>query len=221
MGGVGQMRPDLIPNDYITSKRNYNYPGGMNGGPTINTMGLSPSTLGPLTAPAGLGNSPSPASAAAGRNVLQEKKLRSLQSQQQQILLQQQIILAREQILRQHQSHDYINGITGYGVHNGAGGRGRGMGHAELGPPAVPSDPAHGMRSALLEEFRNNKNKKYELRVCILFYFFPQDYGHAVKIIMSDTLANFFFFFFLLLILCNAIFIYLFFFLGWFPGYCR
>ncbi|CAG8498195.1 17147_t:CDS:10, partial [Racocetra fulgida] len=26
------------------------------------------------------------------------------------------------------------------------------------------SDPGHGMRSALLEEFRNNKNKKYELR---------------------------------------------------------
>ncbi|KAI9193305.1 ARM repeat-containing protein [Polychytrium aggregatum] len=30
--------------------------------------------------------------------------------------------------------------------------------------PSIPSDPGHGIRSALLEEFRNNKNKKYELR---------------------------------------------------------
>jgi hypothetical protein len=91
---------------------------------------------------------------------LAEKNLR-IQSQQlmiqQQQLKQQQIILAREQLLRHHHSAEYLNGIGGYG--------GISSGRRSHDLSSSISDPGHGMRSALLEEFRNNKNKKYELKV--------------------------------------------------------
>ncbi|KAJ3285843.1 mRNA binding protein puf3 [Borealophlyctis nickersoniae] len=79
-----------------------------------------------------------------GRNgPVSEKKLRLLAQQQ---------MLIREQMLRR----EYLAQLNGYGVH------GRRPLHADLSPAI--SDPGHGIRSALLEEFRNNKNKKYELR---------------------------------------------------------
>ncbi|CAG8504012.1 16981_t:CDS:10 [Racocetra persica] len=54
-----------------------------------------------------------------------------------------------------HHSAEYLNGI-GYG--------GISSGRRSNDLSSSISDPGHGMRSALLEEFRNNKNKKYELR---------------------------------------------------------
>lgn len=91
---------------------------------------------------------------------LAEKNLR-IQSQQlmiqQQQLKQQQMILAREQLLRHHHSAEYLNGIGGYG--------GIASGRRSHDLSSSISDPGHGMRSPLLEEFRNNKNKKYELKV--------------------------------------------------------
>ena len=99
-------------------------------------------------------------SLAQTRASLAEKNLR-IQSQQlllqQQQLKQQQMILAREQLLRHHHSAEYLNGIGGYG--------GIASGRRSHDLSSSISDPGHGMRSALLEEFRNNKNKKYELRV--------------------------------------------------------
>ncbi|CAB5175298.1 unnamed protein product [Rhizophagus irregularis] len=90
---------------------------------------------------------------------LAEKNLR-IQSQQlmiqQQQLKQQQMILAREQLLRHHHSAEYLNGIGGYG--------GIASGRRSHDLSSSISDPGHGMRSPLLEEFRNNKNKKYELK---------------------------------------------------------
>ncbi|GES87106.1 ARM repeat-containing protein [Rhizophagus clarus] len=90
---------------------------------------------------------------------LAEKNLR-IQSQQlmlqQQQLKQQQMMLAREQLLRHHHSAEYLNGIGGYG--------GIASGRRSHDLSSSISDPGHGMRSPLLEEFRNNKNKKYELK---------------------------------------------------------
>ncbi|CAG8518408.1 14234_t:CDS:10, partial [Dentiscutata heterogama] len=61
-----------------------------------------------------------------------------------------------QQLLRHHHSAEYLNGIGGYG--------GISSGRRSNDLSSSISDPGHGMRSALLEEFRNNKNKKYELR---------------------------------------------------------
>jgi hypothetical protein len=36
---------------------------------------------------------------------------------------------------------------------------------ADPGSSPSSADPGHGMRSPLLEDFRNNKNRKFELRV--------------------------------------------------------
>ncbi|KAJ3037543.1 mRNA binding protein puf3 [Rhizophlyctis rosea] len=75
---------------------------------------------------------------------MSEKKLRMLAQQQ---------MLYREQMLRR----EYLAQMNGYGGHGG-----RRHIHPDLASPI--NDPGHGIRSALLEDFRNNKNKKYELR---------------------------------------------------------
>ncbi|CAG8680008.1 21637_t:CDS:10 [Gigaspora margarita] len=56
-----------------------------------------------------------------------------------------------QQLLRHHHSAEYLNGIGGYG--------GISSGRRSNDLSSSISDPGHGMRSALLEEFRNNKNK--------------------------------------------------------------
>ncbi|TPX42597.1 hypothetical protein SeMB42_g03226 [Synchytrium endobioticum] len=91
-----------------------------------------------------------------------EKKMRLLMQQQ---------IMVREQMMIMRGRGDYSNGAppspTAMGVANNPGGlnspiHARRM-HQPLSPPPA-LDPVHGMRSPLLEEFRNNKIKKYELR---------------------------------------------------------
>ncbi|TPX66821.1 hypothetical protein SpCBS45565_g04235 [Spizellomyces sp. 'palustris'] len=79
-----------------------------------------------------------------GGGSLSEKKLRLLAQQQ---------LLLREQMLRR----EYFQQLNGFPP-------GRRPIHSDLPSPGGLTDPGHGMRSALLEEFRNNKNKKYELR---------------------------------------------------------
>ncbi|KAJ3134323.1 mRNA binding protein puf3 [Geranomyces variabilis] len=95
-----------------------------------------------------------------GMGMMSDKKLRMLAQQQ---------LVIREQMLRR----EYLAQLnSGYPQSAGSSGGGRGRnlnsggGHAAdmLPSPGALSDPGHGMRSALLEEFRNNKNKKYELR---------------------------------------------------------
>ncbi|KAK9702350.1 mRNA binding protein puf3 [Basidiobolus ranarum] len=91
---------------------------------------------------------------------LNERKLRNQLLLQQQQLNQQQMLL-REQLLRQQHGHEIINNIPPYPSTAGAGRRPM---TPDLNLASLGVDPNHGMRSALLEEFRNNKNKKYELR---------------------------------------------------------
>ena len=144
----GNRTEQLLPSEYGTTKTN----------PYYSSSNLSSAGGLSLT-----GNS-----LAQTRASLAEKNLR-IQSQQlllqQQQLKQQQMILAREQLLRHHHSAEYLNGIGGYG--------GIASGRRSHDLSSSLSDPGHGMRSALLEEFRNNKNKKYELRV---------NYNHNIKI---------------------------------------
>ncbi|KAJ3217720.1 mRNA binding protein puf3 [Dinochytrium kinnereticum] len=82
-----------------------------------------------------------------------DKKMRILQQQQ---------ALMREQLLRR----EYLQTLNSFPPSPGQSappmpGSIRRMND---GPTAPVNDPAHGMRSPILEEFRNNKNKKYELR---------------------------------------------------------
>ncbi|KAI9308517.1 armadillo-type protein [Cunninghamella echinulata] len=105
--------------------------------------------------------------------------MRQLQSRQRQILLQQeQILLLREQMLRQQQQQQQMMPpsqqelLMRYNQTNGM----MPVNHARIPlteslstPTHVPSAAASVdiipiIRSPLLEEFRNNKNKKYELR---------------------------------------------------------
>lgn len=84
-----------------------------------------------------------------------DKKLRALQMQQQQLLIQQQqqqLMAARQQLLLQQQMH-------ALGSHNLAHPR-----HLAQ-EPVRSQDIALSIRSPLLEEFRNSKSKKYELKV--------------------------------------------------------
>ncbi|CAG8511624.1 14680_t:CDS:10 [Acaulospora colombiana] len=115
--------------------------------------GLGTSALSPVSSLGGTQLS------AQTRATIAEKNLR-LQSQQlllqQKQLQQQQLMLAREQFLRHHHSAEYLNGIGGYNSISG--------GRRSHDLSSSLSDPGHGIRSPLLEEFRNNKNKKYELR---------------------------------------------------------
>ncbi|CAG8449916.1 2117_t:CDS:10 [Funneliformis mosseae] len=140
LSSIGGSRSEqLLSSEYGTAKT----------GPYYNSSNLSSASGLSLT-----GNS-----LAQTRASLAEKNLR-IQSQQlllqQQQLKQQQMIIAREQLLRHHHSAEYLNGIGGYG--------GISSGRRSHDLSSSISDPGHGMRSALLEEFRNNKNKKYELR---------------------------------------------------------
>ncbi|TPX33859.1 hypothetical protein SmJEL517_g03374 [Synchytrium microbalum] len=90
-----------------------------------------------------------------GSSASMDKKMRMLMQQQ---------MMFREQMMMRR---DYNNGppsptSMGYGSSDRGSDRGRGRMHQSSPPPSL--DPGHGMRSPLLEEFRNNKNKKYELR---------------------------------------------------------
>ncbi|KAI9490839.1 armadillo-type protein [Zychaea mexicana] len=99
-----------------------------------------------------------------------DKKLRALQMQQQQILIQQQqqqLLAARQQLLLQQQ-------MQNFGAHQHAG-RSRAAAAAAAAAalaqqdtlrPAqpTPQDMTLSIRSPLLEEFRNSKSKKYELK---------------------------------------------------------
>ncbi|KAJ3126390.1 mRNA binding protein puf3 [Nowakowskiella sp. JEL0407] len=90
------------------------------------------------------------AAAMAASNLNAEKRLRLLQHQQ---------LLMREQLLRR----EFMNGVSGLSL-PGQNASGRRSTHVDIPTsPGALSDSSHGMRSQLLEEFRNNKNKKYEL----------------------------------------------------------
>ncbi|CAO3683309.1 unnamed protein product [Rhizopus microsporus] len=110
---------------------------------------------GPLTAPAGIDptgfhENPLPNSAT-------DKKLRALQ--QQQLLIQQQqqqLLAARQQLLLQQQMH--LNSSNMIKTRNDK------HHHNQHQPAPVTHDIAMSIRSPLLEEFRNSKNKKYELK---------------------------------------------------------
>ncbi|KAG0176839.1 mRNA binding protein puf3 [Apophysomyces sp. BC1034] len=109
---------------------------------------------GPLTAPAGLDPAGFPENTFSSAT---DKKLRALQIQQQQLLIQQQqqqLLAARQQLLLQQQ-------MQGYGSPNIN--RMRGM-PQEPSRPQTPQDIALSIRSQLLEEFRNSKSRKYELK---------------------------------------------------------
>lgn len=87
-----------------------------------------------------------------------DKKLRALQIQQQQLLIQQQqqqLLAARQQLLLQQQ----MQNLGQHGM-----GRSRG-GHDPFRAHQTPQEMALSIRSPLLEEFRNSKSKKYELKV--------------------------------------------------------
>ncbi|ORX55084.1 ARM repeat-containing protein [Hesseltinella vesiculosa] len=151
---------------------------------SVNTGGFGPN--GPLSAPAGMDpnafmDSPFVPSGSANDS----KKLRSLQQMHQQQLLlqqqQQQLIAARQQLLLQQQLHHHQQHSThvhhpssptaanvtanpqrlrhtAAAVHNHP--------HPSQPPHHTPTsqDLALNIRSPLLEEFRNSKNKKYELK---------------------------------------------------------
>jgi hypothetical protein len=106
---------------------------------------------GPLTAPAGMDSTGFPENTIPG---VTDKKLRALQYQQQQILIQQQqqqLLAARQQLLLQQQMQNFNQPLS------------RGRSAANEGKNQ--QDMAMSIRSPLLEEFRNSKNKKYELSV--------------------------------------------------------
>ncbi|KAG1558805.1 hypothetical protein G6F49_004174 [Rhizopus delemar] len=104
---------------------------------------------GPLTAPAGFSESSIP-------NNATDKKLRAIQ--QQQLLIQQQqqqLLAARQQLLLQQQMQLNNNMIKS---------RPEKHHHNQLQQAHPPQDITMSIRSPLLEEFRNSKNKKYELK---------------------------------------------------------
>ncbi|KAL0097017.1 armadillo-type protein [Phycomyces blakesleeanus] len=115
------------------------------------TMGLS--SNGSLFTPTGLDHS---AFGDLNYSDANEKKLRALQLQQQHILIQQQqqqILMAQQQFLLQHKMQAL----------------GSNLGHPQTRNPdpvraRTPQDATLSMRSQLLEEFRNSKSKKYELK---------------------------------------------------------
>ncbi|KAK4518273.1 tethering complex subunit [Mucor velutinosus] len=127
------------------------------------------SKQGPLTAPAPYDPTGFPIADALSNN---DKKLRALQLQQQQILIrqqQQQLLAARQQLLLQQQRYGNAHN-TGPGGnmnqhHHANHSRGSRQQHQQDHASRSPSqDLALSIRSALLEEFRNSKNKKYELK---------------------------------------------------------
>ncbi|KAL9537449.1 hypothetical protein MBANPS3_011765 [Mucor bainieri] len=135
------------------------------------------SKQGPLTAPAPYDPTGFPMADTLSNN---DKKLRALQLQQQQILIrqqQQQLLAARQQLLLQQQRYGNAHNINinnnnssssssnnnnNHGQQHARGNRQQQQqDHASRSPS---QDLALSIRSALLEEFRNSKNKKYELK---------------------------------------------------------
>ncbi|KAF7732096.1 mRNA binding protein puf3 [Apophysomyces ossiformis] len=98
-------------------------------------------------------------------NNVNDRLLRQLQSRQRQILLQQeQILLLRDQMMRQQQSQEALRGMSPYNMYgaNMSINRARMPLHEQVHSPCP--DVVHIIRSPLLEEFRSNKSKKYELK---------------------------------------------------------
>ncbi|KAJ1569158.1 Pumilio 2, partial [Nowakowskiella sp. JEL0078] len=94
--------------------------------------------------------SAAPTTMGAAASLAAEKKMRMLQQQQ---------LLMRDQIMQRN----YIPGNNIQpSISTGVSSSGRRSAH--LDGPTSPGSEGQGMRSPLLEEFRNNKNKKYELR---------------------------------------------------------
>ncbi|KAI8359062.1 armadillo-type protein [Choanephora cucurbitarum] len=115
------------------------------------------SKQGPLTAPIPYDPAGFPMSDANT-----DKKLRQLQIQQQQLLIQQQqqqLAVARQQLLIQQQQQQHVfNPNNNTSNHHSRGG------NETVSRSSSSQDLTLSMRSALLEEFRNCKNKKYELK---------------------------------------------------------
>lgn len=133
------------------------------------------SKQGPLTAPAPYDPAGFPMSDNLSNN---DKKLRALQLQQQQILIrqqQQQLLAARQQLLLQQQRYGGSNHGNMGNMNQHHGNQSRSRQHQQhqqqhqqqqqdQNSRSPSQDLALSIRSALLEEFRNSKNKKYELK---------------------------------------------------------
>ncbi|KAL7331262.1 mRNA binding protein puf3 [Mucor circinelloides] len=130
------------------------------------------SKQGPLTAPAPYDPTGFPMADTLSNN---DKKLRALQLQQQQILIrqqQQQLLAARQQLLLQQQRYGNAQNTSTGNMNQHHANHARShrqqqqqQQHQQDHSSRSPSqDLALSIRSALLEEFRNSKNKKYELK---------------------------------------------------------
>ncbi|CAO3681480.1 unnamed protein product [Umbelopsis ramanniana] len=121
------------------------------------SMGLGSSST-PLTAPTGYGG-PTKAGMPQGP---ESSKLRTLQVQHQQLLLQQQhqILAARDQLYRQQGQQEFLPQQPPMQPSYSAVTRGK---NQPVRPPNQ-ADIGSSMRSQLLEEFRNTKNRKCELK---------------------------------------------------------
>ncbi|KAJ1558499.1 mRNA binding protein puf3, partial [Nowakowskiella sp. JEL0078] len=117
----------------------------------LNMSGINNFQAAALMGMVGPGRSASaaPTTLGAAASLATEKKMRMLQQQQ---------ILMRDQVMQRN----YIPGSNMPSISTGVSSAGRRSAH--LDGPTSPVSEGHGMRSPLLEEFRNNKNKKYELR---------------------------------------------------------
>lgn len=116
----------------------------------------SPKPLTPKTPQAPFFNSPNPTmngmNSPSGLNNMSNKNLENkIMLMRQQLMLQEQMLqceLAANTTINNYNANPSSSPISNSPAHNS---------------PAL-TDPNHGIRSALLEEFRNNKVKKYELR---------------------------------------------------------
>ncbi|KAG2184261.1 hypothetical protein INT44_009276 [Umbelopsis vinacea] len=144
--------------DYMNFKRNqYNNSQGTTSiAAAAAAMGLGPN--GPLTAPAGLGIPGAHANVKGPMGHINDKKLRALQVQQQQVLIQQQqqLLAAREQLLMQHQMQPFNN--------QGIARPRNATPDLNVRSPQPASDVTLGIRSQLLEDFRNSKSRKFDLK---------------------------------------------------------
>lgn len=147
MNGLNRGDP-LTGQDYMGRRSPY----GMSGS-ALSSPGIPPGMVGPPPMPMQGG----------GRGRGGDMNERKLRQHQMFLHQQQQMLMQREQMLRgQHPHADFVNGGMppvpyGMGMHH------NGMPHGGSSKRSQ-DDPTHGIRSPLLEEFRNNKNKKYELR---------------------------------------------------------
>lgn len=150
--------------DYMTISSSH-FANSATGAPSIAaaaaSMGLG-STSSPLTAPAGYGG----LTKIGHPQGAESNKLRTLQVQQQQLLLQQQhqILAAREQLYRHQAQQEYLSQPAMQPSYSAVT---RGKNPPSRSPNQ--SDIGSSMRSQLLEEFRNTKNRKCELKVSISY----------------------------------------------------